>query len=223
MQAPPWRKLPGDTAVLWTLDNPKQLGTAAYDKYEKYKASKTLGEAFAAGVRVIDLNHDYKKGWLRINFDGGTMRSWGPCGVHGVEEFLSSLDLRELGRLLAASRKAADAALCELRHRCQHFEYTGQFASSSRSSWGRAHPNSMKVASRQLVLFLRARQRAFIETLDLARAPLKALEDPGLLVALRSMRSLKKLVLPMDGWESSSKRRAVATALAGIDVGFVFR
>ena len=61
MQAPPWRKLPGDTAVLWTLDNPKQLGTAAYDKYEKYKASKTLGEAFAAGVRVIDLNHDYKK------------------------------------------------------------------------------------------------------------------------------------------------------------------
>ena len=37
------------------------------------------------------------------------------------------------------------------------------------------------------------------------------------------MRSLKKLVLPMDGWESSSKRRAVATALAGIDVGFVFR
>eukprot|EP00439_Symbiodinium_sp_Y106_P030126 s75_g3.t1 len=199
---PPWKQLPPDTPVLWTLDNPKQLGTTAYDLYEKYKSCTTLGAAWASGARLIDLNHDYKKGWLKMDFSVSASPNWGPCGLNGSGEFLACLNIEDLGKLLRASRHVADAATYELQQRCRHFEYTGQFAPTIRSTRGRIHPSSLAEASRRLVLFLRSGLRNFFESLNLQEAPIQALQDPGLPMAMKSMRALKKLVLPKEGLKS---------------------
>ena len=218
---PQWSKLPDDTPLLWNLDNPKQLGTVAYAKYEAYKTSTTLGEARAKGVRVIDLGFDYRKGWLKLNLTTQTAPSWSPCGLDGAAEFLASLSLQDLGKLLAASLKVAGTALHELRRRCRDFKFQpGQFTYAWHTTRGRLHPGFAEEASRRLVVFLRARHRDFFQTLNLEHAPIKALQDPSLQPALRSMRALKKVVLPREGWESSSKKRCF-TRLHGVAVEFV--
>ncbi|CAE7252266.1 unnamed protein product [Symbiodinium sp. CCMP2592] len=217
---PPWKQLPPDTPVLWTLDNPKQLGTTAYEKYEKYKSCTTLGAAWATGARLIDLNYDYKKGWLKMDFSVSASHNWGPCGLNGSREFFACLNIEDLGKLLRASRHVADTATYELQQRCRNFEYTGQFAPTIRSTRGRIHPSSLAEASRRLVLFLRSGLRNFFESLNLQEAPIQALQDPGLPMALKSMRALTKLVLPKEGWESSSKKRCF-TGQPGVQVEFL--
>ena len=158
--------------------------------------------------------------WAPLDFSVSASPNWGPCGLNGSGEFLACLNIEDLGKLLRASRHVADAATYELQQRCRHFEYTGQFAPTIRSTRGRIHPSSLAEASRRLVLFLRSGLRNFFESLNLQEAPIQALQDPGLPMAMKSMRALKKLVLPKEGWESSSKKRCF-TGQPGVQVEFL--
>lgn len=53
--------------VRYVQKNPKLAGCAAYKLYEKYKRSKTVGEAVRRGARPIDLIFDYNKGYLKVD------------------------------------------------------------------------------------------------------------------------------------------------------------
>eukprot|EP00929_Paragymnodinium_shiwhaense_P120989 TRINITY_DN93088_c0_g1_i1.p1 TRINITY_DN93088_c0_g1~~TRINITY_DN93088_c0_g1_i1.p1 ORF type:complete len:586 (+),score=160.41 TRINITY_DN93088_c0_g1_i1:129-1886(+) len=55
-----------DTRLEWQLDNPKKVGSTAWELYERYKNSKTVREAKANGCRTADFNHDRSKGFLVI-------------------------------------------------------------------------------------------------------------------------------------------------------------
>lgn len=46
--------------------NPKKRGSAAGDRYERYKRARTVGEALHAGAQVGDLRSDLSKGYLRF-------------------------------------------------------------------------------------------------------------------------------------------------------------
>ena len=41
--------------------NPKQCGTAAWERYEKYKVATTVGDALQLGATVVDIKHDLKR------------------------------------------------------------------------------------------------------------------------------------------------------------------
>eukprot|EP00929_Paragymnodinium_shiwhaense_P033020 TRINITY_DN18214_c0_g1_i1.p1 TRINITY_DN18214_c0_g1~~TRINITY_DN18214_c0_g1_i1.p1 ORF type:complete len:708 (+),score=189.41 TRINITY_DN18214_c0_g1_i1:88-2211(+) len=46
--------------------NPKRRGTAAYERYDKYKHAKTVREALAAGAIQGDFKNDHSKSYLRV-------------------------------------------------------------------------------------------------------------------------------------------------------------
>lgn len=54
------------TRIDFTQSNPKRRGTAAFDRYEKYKKAKSVQEALEAGAIVGDLAHDFDKGFLKL-------------------------------------------------------------------------------------------------------------------------------------------------------------
>lgn len=56
-----------DSRIEYLQENPKRAGSSAYELYEKYKKSKTLGEAKQNGARSIDIKFDYDKGFLKIS------------------------------------------------------------------------------------------------------------------------------------------------------------
>eukprot|EP00439_Symbiodinium_sp_Y106_P040061 s806_g4.t3 len=64
----PWREIDDKTPVEYVQENPKKIGSNAFDFYEKYKKSKTFGEAKANGARAEDFRFDYAKGLLKIHF-----------------------------------------------------------------------------------------------------------------------------------------------------------
>lgn len=56
----------GETPVVYLQDNPKQRGSAGWERYEKYKFAKTPTEALALGSAKGDLVHDWRKGYYRL-------------------------------------------------------------------------------------------------------------------------------------------------------------
>jgi len=46
--------------------NPKKRGSAASDRYERYKRARTVGEALQAGAQSADLKFDLQKGYMRV-------------------------------------------------------------------------------------------------------------------------------------------------------------
>mmetsp|Transcript_107784 Transcript_107784/g.332999 ORF Transcript_107784/g.332999 Transcript_107784/m.332999 type:complete len:398 (+) Transcript_107784:53-1246(+) len=52
-------------SVTFDVRNPKKAGTASHDRYEKYKAAKTPGEALRLGASKGDLLHDFKRGFMK--------------------------------------------------------------------------------------------------------------------------------------------------------------
>ena len=45
-------------------ENPKKVGSMSYDRYEKYKHAKTLGEYLELGAKVADAFYDNQRGFL---------------------------------------------------------------------------------------------------------------------------------------------------------------
>jgi len=54
-----------DESIVFDNVNPKRAGTAAYERYEKYKAAKTWREARRLGAYRGDIQYDLTKGFAR--------------------------------------------------------------------------------------------------------------------------------------------------------------
>lgn len=54
-----------DDPIEYVQESPKRQGTAAYDRYEKYKKAKTPNEAMALGAVKGDIAHDFKHGYMK--------------------------------------------------------------------------------------------------------------------------------------------------------------
>eukprot|EP00443_Scrippsiella_acuminata_P074926 CAMPEP_0115555180 /NCGR_PEP_ID=MMETSP0271-20121206/97689_1 /TAXON_ID=71861 /ORGANISM="Scrippsiella trochoidea, Strain CCMP3099" /LENGTH=59 /DNA_ID=CAMNT_0002988955 /DNA_START=15 /DNA_END=191 /DNA_ORIENTATION=- len=54
--APP--KLADDTVLAFRQDNPKRSGTKAHERYEQYKAAKSVAEALRMGALRPDITND---------------------------------------------------------------------------------------------------------------------------------------------------------------------
>eukprot|EP00931_Biecheleriopsis_adriatica_P104372 TRINITY_DN79056_c0_g1_i1.p1 TRINITY_DN79056_c0_g1~~TRINITY_DN79056_c0_g1_i1.p1 ORF type:complete len:303 (+),score=62.43 TRINITY_DN79056_c0_g1_i1:36-944(+) len=52
------------TRIRFKQDNPKRSGSAAHERYEKYKVATTVAEAVELGAWTGDLSHDQKQGYL---------------------------------------------------------------------------------------------------------------------------------------------------------------
>ena len=58
-------KDPG-TGIFLQIGNPKKPGSKAYERYDKYKAAKTIGEAQSLGANWQDLTGDFEKAYLTL-------------------------------------------------------------------------------------------------------------------------------------------------------------
>lgn len=61
----------GETPVAYT-DNPKRVGSAAYDRYEAYQTAQTVGEYFELAESKhakADLRWDHDKGFVELDVD----------------------------------------------------------------------------------------------------------------------------------------------------------
>lgn len=54
-----------DEPVTFQARNPKKAGTASAERYDKYKVAKTRREAMQLGASKGDLQHDFKKGFMK--------------------------------------------------------------------------------------------------------------------------------------------------------------
>lgn len=59
-------KFPDTSIITAVQENPKRKGTGAYERYNKYKVGKTLGEAKTAGVTQADIWWDTKQGFVKV-------------------------------------------------------------------------------------------------------------------------------------------------------------
>lgn len=89
--------------------NPKKRGTLSFERYEKYKRAKTIGEAQAAGALLGDLKHDYEKGFLRLKSSSAAAAAgpaasatFGAPGRRGAGTTSRSLDNWGPGQRLGA-------------------------------------------------------------------------------------------------------------------------
>ena len=55
-----------DTKIMVQMENPKKVGSKAWDKFEKYKHAKSIGEATQAGANWQDVSVDFEKGFLKV-------------------------------------------------------------------------------------------------------------------------------------------------------------
>ena len=53
-----------DTALRVAAKNPKKRGTASWDRYERYKTARTVGEFLDRGGTPGDLRHDWARGYV---------------------------------------------------------------------------------------------------------------------------------------------------------------
>ena len=53
-----------DTALRVAAKNPKKRGSASWDRYERYKSARTVGEFLDAGGTSGDLRHDWARGYV---------------------------------------------------------------------------------------------------------------------------------------------------------------
>jgi hypothetical protein len=53
--------------VIWQQLNERWVGTAAHARYERYKSSRTIGDAYAAGMRKQDRLVDVRRGYVKAD------------------------------------------------------------------------------------------------------------------------------------------------------------
>jgi len=54
-----------DEKICFEKPNPKRPGTAAFKRYQKYMKAKTVREMLKLGGERIDVQHDFRKGYMR--------------------------------------------------------------------------------------------------------------------------------------------------------------
>ena len=54
------------TKIAIQMENPKEVGSKAWDRFDKYRHAKTIGEATQAGANWQDLTVDFEKGFLHF-------------------------------------------------------------------------------------------------------------------------------------------------------------
>ena len=54
------------TKIMVQMENPKKLGSKAWDNFEKYKHGRSIGEATQAGANWQDVSVDFEKGFLKV-------------------------------------------------------------------------------------------------------------------------------------------------------------
>merc|ERR1712060_184280 len=54
-----------DEKICFEKTNPKRPGTGAFKRYQKYKKAKTVREMLKLGGERIDVQHDFRKGYMR--------------------------------------------------------------------------------------------------------------------------------------------------------------
>ena len=69
------------TRVKFEQENPKTPGSKAYQRYDKYKSSNTIGEATQQGANWQDLTVDFEKGWLTMPDSPNIMDVDAPSGA----------------------------------------------------------------------------------------------------------------------------------------------
>ena len=55
-----------DTKIMVQMENPKKVGSKAWDRFEKYKHAKSIGKATQAGANWQDVSVDFEKGFLKV-------------------------------------------------------------------------------------------------------------------------------------------------------------
>ena len=55
-----------DQKIVLQQNNPKKVGTKAWERFEKYKHATTIGEANQKGANWQDMSSDFEKGFLRF-------------------------------------------------------------------------------------------------------------------------------------------------------------
>jgi len=63
----------GKSLIVTVKANPKKPGTKAYDRFAGYmkRGVQTVGDAIKAGVRMDDIRHDARKGFILIGIEEG--------------------------------------------------------------------------------------------------------------------------------------------------------
>jgi len=56
----------GETKIAVQMENPKKVGSKAWDRFDKYRHAKTIGEATQAGANWQDLTVDFEKGYFHL-------------------------------------------------------------------------------------------------------------------------------------------------------------
>ena len=59
----------GSTPIQFAKDNPKKVGSKAWDRYEQYKDAKSISQALEKKAGWQDLTADFEKGYLKIMKD----------------------------------------------------------------------------------------------------------------------------------------------------------
>ena len=62
------------TKIMVQMENPKKLGSKAWDRFEKYKHARSIGEATQAGANWQDVSVDFEKGWKGLSESDGFHR-----------------------------------------------------------------------------------------------------------------------------------------------------
>lgn len=56
-----------NTSIFIDKDNPKKVGSAAYDRFELYKEARTIGQAKKMGATSEDIRFDTARGYIKLN------------------------------------------------------------------------------------------------------------------------------------------------------------
>lgn len=57
---------PLEAKISFQIDNPKRAKSAAYERYSRYRHAKTKADALKLGAKMIDLENDHKKEYLKL-------------------------------------------------------------------------------------------------------------------------------------------------------------
>lgn len=54
------------SVALLEVDNPKRKNTRAWERYEKYRGTETVGEALLMGIPYRDIDSDRTRGYIAV-------------------------------------------------------------------------------------------------------------------------------------------------------------
>lgn len=102
-------KLPEETPIAYKSENPKRSGSQAQQRYDKYKAAKTVGEAVRLGASRGDIQNDMDKGFCTQNSAGSEVSMMASPAKAGQKR-VADLEPSSAKRQKSEDQSAAPAA-----------------------------------------------------------------------------------------------------------------